>query len=82
MTETIELIRTYAANLPVLAKFAVFMIIIVGIPPLARRARLPAVVGYLLSGVVIGPHVLGLDGDHRPVAEFAAELGKLMLNRS
>ena len=35
------------------------MAIIVGIPPLSRRARLPAVVGLLLSGVVLGPHVLG-----------------------
>jgi predicted Kef-type K+ transport protein len=39
------------------------MAIIVGIPPLSRRARLPAVVGLLLCGVVIGPHVLGFFGE-------------------
>jgi Kef-type K+ transport system membrane component KefB len=55
------------------------MAIIVRIPPLSRRARLPAVVGLLLSGVVLGPHVLGLFGEHVPVADFFAELGKLLL---
>ena len=64
---------------PSLAKFALGMAIIVGIPPLSRRARLPAVVGLLLSGVVLGPHVLGLFGEHAPIADFFAELGKLLL---
>jgi Kef-type K+ transport system membrane component KefB len=56
-------------SLPSLAKFALGMAIIVGIPPLMRRARLPAVVGLLLCGVVIGPHALGLFGEHAPVAD-------------
>jgi Kef-type K+ transport system membrane component KefB len=66
-------------SLPSLAKFALGMAIIVGIPPLSRRARLPAVVGLLLSGVVIGPHVLGFFGERSPIADFFAELGKLLL---
>jgi Kef-type K+ transport system membrane component KefB len=66
-------------SLPSLAKFALGMAIIVGIPPLSRRARLPAVVGLLLSGVVLGPHVLGFFGEHAPIADFFAELGKLLL---
>jgi Kef-type K+ transport system membrane component KefB len=66
-------------SLPSLAKFALGMAIIVGIPPLSRRARLPAVVGLLLCGVVIGPHVLGFFGEHAPIADFFAELGKLLL---
>jgi Kef-type K+ transport system membrane component KefB len=55
------------------------MAIIVGIPPLCRRARLPAVVGLLLSGVVLGPHVLGIGGERTPIADFFAQLGKLLL---
>jgi Kef-type K+ transport system membrane component KefB len=55
------------------------MAIIVGIPPLCRRARLPAVVGLLLSGVLLGPYVLGIFGERTPVADFFAELGKLLL---
>jgi Kef-type K+ transport system membrane component KefB len=64
---------------PDLAKFAVAMALIVCVPSLSRRARLPAVVGLLLSGVVIGPYGLDLIGTNRPVADFFAELGKLLL---
>jgi Kef-type K+ transport system membrane component KefB len=74
-----EWLHSHALSVPSLAKFALAMAIIVGIPPLSRRARLPAVVGLLLSGIVLGPHVLGLFGEHAPVADFFAELGKLLL---
>jgi Kef-type K+ transport system membrane component KefB len=75
----IEFLRSHALALPTLAKFAVALAVIVGIPPLSRRVRLPAVVGFLLSGVVLGPHGLGLFGENRPIADFVAELGKLLL---
>jgi Kef-type K+ transport system membrane component KefB len=65
--------------MPSLAKFALAMALIVVIPPLCRRARLPAVVGLLLSGVVLGPHVLGIARERTPIADFFAELGKLLL---
>jgi Kef-type K+ transport system membrane component KefB len=42
-------------------------------------AGLPAVVGLLLSGVLIGPHVLGIFGEQRPIVDFLAELGALLL---
>jgi Kef-type K+ transport system membrane component KefB len=74
-----DFIRSHALDLPHLAKFALGMVIIVGIPSLSRRVRLPAVVGLLLSGVVIGPHVLGIFGEQRPVVDFFADLGKLLL---
>ena len=66
-------------TLPTLAKFAFAMALIVGVPPLARRVRLPAVVGFLFAGVLTGPHVLGLFKEHAPVADFCAEIGKLLL---
>jgi Kef-type K+ transport system membrane component KefB len=75
----LELIRADALGLPDLAKFAIIMAIIVGIPALSRRCRLPAVVGLLLSGVLIGPHGLGLFGKKTPIASFLADLGKLLL---
>jgi Kef-type K+ transport system membrane component KefB len=53
--------------------------IMVGIPPLAQRLKIPAMVGLLLFGVILGPHVLELFGDNHPVANFFAELGKLLL---
>ena len=75
----LEFIRSHAVALPHLAKFALAMAIIVGVPPLSRRVRLPAVVGLLLCGVVIGPHVLGVFAVHPSIADFFANLGKLLL---
>ena len=46
---------------------------------LSRRVRLPAAVGLLLSGVLFGPHVLDVVGTQRPIADFFADLGKLLL---
>src|SRR5271157_3476981 len=77
--EVLEWIRSHALVLPHLAKFALAMAIIVGVPPLSRRLRLPAVVGLLLCGVVIGPHVLGVFAVHPSIADFFANLGKLLL---
>jgi Kef-type K+ transport system membrane component KefB len=79
MMSNIEPWSHYLLALPTLAKFAVGMAIIVGIPRLSRRMRIPAVVGLLLSGVVIGPHGLGLFAEHAPIADFFSEIGKLLL---
>lgn len=69
----------YLLSMPMLAKFAVGMALIVGIPRLSRLVRLPAVVGFLLCGVLIGPHGLRMFDEHAPVADFLAEIGKLLL---
>src|SRR5262249_48606941 len=79
MHSLMELVRSHALALPTLAKFAVGMAIIVCVPGLSRLVRLPAVVGLLLSGIVIGPNGLDLIGIHRPIVDFLADLGKLML---
>jgi Na+:H+ antiporter len=39
----------------------------------------PVAVGLLLGGVIIGPYVLGFFSTDRPIADFIAELGKLLL---
>src|SRR5215469_4530821 len=65
--------------LPSLAKFAIVLAIIVGVPALARRFRLPPMVVLLLFGVILGPHVLRLFTKHSPIADFFGELGKMLL---
>jgi Kef-type K+ transport system membrane component KefB len=65
--------------MPVLAKFAVGMVMLVVIPRLSRRVHIPATVGLLLGGVIAGPYVLDIFGKVRPIADFLAELGKLLL---
>jgi Kef-type K+ transport system membrane component KefB len=75
----LDFIRVHLLALPNLAKFAVGLAIIVGVPPLFRRLRVPGVVGLVLAGVVLGPHGLELMGEHHPIAAFFAQLGKLLL---
>ncbi len=75
----LDLIRDHLFTLPVLAKFALGMVMLVTIPRLCRRLRIPSAVGLLLGGVIIGPYVLGFFGTDRPIADFMAELGKLLL---
>ena len=77
--ELLDVLRSQVLALPPLAKFAIVIAVIAGVPPLARRIGLPEMVGLLLFGVILGPYVLGLFGEDRPVADFFAELGKLLL---
>jgi Kef-type K+ transport system membrane component KefB len=79
VADVLEFARSHALAMPPLAKFALGMAIIFGVPALSRRLRLPAVVGLLLSGIVLGPHVLDVFGTQRPIADFFADLGKLLL---
>src|SRR5271167_3388793 len=74
----LEWIRAHALALPPLAKFALAMAILVGVPPLSRKLRIPDVVGLLLCGDLIGPHVLGVFAVHPSAADFFADLGKLL----
>ena len=48
-------------------------------PPISRRFKLPPVVGLLIAGIILGPYVLDVFGEQRPVADFMADLGKLLL---
>jgi Kef-type K+ transport system membrane component KefB len=77
--ELLDAVRSHVMALPDLAKFAFVVAVMVGVPPLARLVKLPVPVGLLLFGVILGPHVLGFFGEDRPIANFFAELGKLLL---
>src|SRR5215469_8303339 len=77
--DLLEVLKVQVDALPSLAKFAIAIAIMVGVPPIASRVRLPPAVGLLLFGVVVGPHALGIFGEHRPIADFFGELGILLL---
>ena len=66
-------------QLPILVRFALVMVIFLLIPPLCHRVRLPACVGLLLAGVALGPSGLRTLPQSAPVAEFFAEIGRLLL---
>lgn len=55
-----DFVRGHMLAWPTLAKSAIVLAVIVGVPPLSQRLRIPSVVGLLLAGVAIGPHGLRL----------------------
>jgi Kef-type K+ transport system membrane component KefB len=66
-------------HLPLLARFATALLLFLTIPPLCKRIRLPAAVGLLLAGVVLGPSGLHIAPENGEVAHFFADVGKLLL---
>lgn len=61
-----------------MGRFAIGMALLVLVPQLARRTRLPDVVGLLLGGVLFGPHVLDVFSEHRPTVVLFGDLGTLL----
>ncbi len=66
-------------QLPLMARFALAMAVILVVPALCQKIRLPSVVGLLLAGVLFGPHGLHVGPKHPEVANFFADVGKLLL---
>jgi len=79
MTPAWEWLRAQALSLPLLAKFAIALGVIVVVPAMARRLRIPPVVGFLAAGVIFGPYGFDVIGRQRPIAAFFGELGKRLL---
>lgn len=66
-------------HLPLLARFALLMAVILVVPALCRRVRLPTVVGLLGCGVLFGPHGLQVAQSGSSTAHDLGEIGKLLL---
>ena len=66
-------------HLPLMARFALAMAIILVVPTLCQKIRLPSVVGLLIAGIVFGPHGLQVGPKNHEVSEFFADVGKLLL---
>lgn len=75
----LDFVRIHLLSLPILAKTALILAVIVGVPRLSRQLKVPAAVGLLLAGLVIGPNGLEFVGQDHPIADFFAQVGKLML---
>jgi Kef-type K+ transport system membrane component KefB len=74
-----DLFPEFFQHFPPLARFALGLFLILVVPMLCRRFSLPAVVGLLAAGIVIGPHGLKIIPQNPVVGSFFAEIGKLML---
>jgi len=61
-----------------LTSFAIAMAMVVLMPRLAERLKLPAIVGFILTGFILGPGWLGVIRQEGEVITLFAELGKLL----
>jgi Kef-type K+ transport system membrane component KefB len=66
-------------QLPLMARFALAMVVVLVVPAMGRKIHLPVEVGLLLAGVVFGPHGLHVGPKSHEVAHFFADVGKLLL---
>src|SRR5262245_5735502 len=72
-------ILQFFGQLPVLTSFALTLVLTLALPGLMERVRLPRPVGYILAGIILGPHVLAILKPEGQIVTFFAELGKLLL---
>jgi Kef-type K+ transport system membrane component KefB len=59
ISHIVDFVRHYVLTLSSLERFALTLVMLATIPRLCRRAHIPAAVGLLLGGVIVGPYVLG-----------------------
>src|SRR5262245_5189584 len=69
----------FFVHLPTLTSFALTLMLTLVLPSLMERLRLPRPVGYILAGIILGPHVLAILNPDGKIIGFFAELGKLLL---
>ncbi len=65
-------------NIPILKDLIILMVAAVPITFFFQRLGLPTIVGFLITGVVIGPSGLGVIADHHAI-EVLAEIGVVLL---
>jgi Kef-type K+ transport system membrane component KefB len=66
------------AHLTLLSRFALVMGLVLLLPKLMERLRLPGVLGFILAGILLGPNLLGIFKEDGPVIALLAEVGKLL----
>jgi Kef-type K+ transport system membrane component KefB len=69
----------WAEKFPVMVRFMIGLTIVLIVPSISRRCHLPPVVGFIITGIVLGPHVIGMARHTGPIIAPFAELGRLLL---
>jgi Kef-type K+ transport system membrane component KefB len=67
------------SHLPIIGRFALIFGLIVVLPKIAERVKLPGVVGLIAGGIILGPDILGLVNPKGATFQLFNELGKLLL---
>ncbi|MFB2893612.1 cation:proton antiporter [Aerosakkonemataceae cyanobacterium BLCC-F50] len=59
--------------------FAILLAVILTVPPLFERLRLPGLVGLLAAGVILGPNALKILNTKQPTMELLSDIGLVYL---
>ena len=62
-----------------LISFTILLLVVLTIPPIFERLRLPGLVGLLVAGVVLGTHGLGLLDADSETMNLLSDIGKIYL---
>ena len=73
-----ESFLTQASNNPLVA-FTLLLLVILTLPPIFERLRLPGLVGLLFAGIVLGSNGLGLLDAKSESMKLLADIGKIYL---
>jgi CPA2 family monovalent cation:H+ antiporter-2 len=65
-------------ELVLLQDLVIILVASVAVVALLRPLRVPSIAGFIVAGLVVGPHALGLIQDHHQI-EILAELGVVLL---
>ena len=60
-------------------KFTLILFLVMLLPPLVERLRLPGAVGLLFGGVLLGPYVFAIVPPDAPVLDLVASVGRVFL---
>lgn len=66
------------SNTPIVA-FTILLLVILTLPPIFERLRLPGLVGLIVGGVALGPHGLQLLSSDTPTMKLLSDIGKIYL---
>lgn len=62
-----------------LVGFTLLLLVILTVPPIFERLRLPGLVGLLVAGVILGPDGLGLLSEKSEAMKLLSDIGKIYL---
>ncbi len=65
-------------NTPIVA-FTILLLVILTIPPIFERIKLPGLVGLLVGGVLLGPHGLQILSSDTETMKLLSDIGKIYL---
>lgn len=66
-------------HIPTFGRFGLALMLTLTMPRLMTRLGLPGPIGFIVAGIILGPHGLTIIDPQGPVINFFANLGKLLL---